>query len=280
MKPEEIRRAIEKLDRIPSPSFSLNRILELASDTESDIQKLAESIEADPAVTARVLRLANSAYYGVARDVDSVTRAIVVVGYKNILALATCAALAPAFQGRDPWLDRGALWIHSCATAEASRIVALHAGLDPALAHVSGLLRDFGIVVLSEVMREAYAPLLREVRAGRGLLSQLEREAFGIDHAAAAGLLFERWRLPRRLIAASVCQEDPDRDPTGLARVAALAAGVAARAGFPGPLAGDGADAQGAGARVALGLDEAALEKIAEEVEERREAIEQLGRVG
>jgi len=274
MTSEDLVRAIERLESIPSPSFSLDRILELASDCESDIDRLAEAIEADPAVTVRVLRLANSAYFGVSGDVDGVARAIVVVGYKNVLSLAACAALAPAFQGDDPIVDRPALWLHSCAAAEAARIVAAHTEREPSIAHVAGLLHDFGLVVLSEVLRSQYAPVWAEARAGEHALSDLERNAFGLDHDAAAGVLFERWRLPARLVTGVVMARRPVEDATGTAAIVAIGAGLAARAGFAGPAECELDPTARVSAERALGLDEAALEKIAGELEARREAIE------
>lgn len=274
MDSEELVRSIQRLESIPSPSFSLDRILELASDCESDIERLAEAIESDPAVTARVLRLANSTYFGVPGDVDTVVRAIIVVGYKNVLSLATCAALAPAFNGDDPVVDRNALWRHSCATAEAARVVAGHTDAEPSMAHVAGLLHDFGIVVLSEVLGEAYAPLWKAIRGGSKSLGQLERDSFGLDHAAAAGVLFERWTLPEALSRAVVLHDRPEEDPSGLATIVAVAAAVAARAGFLGPSEqGPRKEAHGDAMRL-LGLAESDLEKIEEEFAERRDAVE------
>jgi len=274
MKSEDLVRSIERLESIPSPSFSLDRILELASDCESDIDRLAEAIEADPAVTVRVLRLANSAYFGVPGQVDSVARAIVVVGYKNVLSLAACAALAPAFQGEDAVLDRASLWLHSCAAAEAARIVAAHTDREPSIAHVADLLHDFGLVVLSEVLGSRYAPIWDEALSGQKALSDLEQNAFGLDHYGAAGVLFERWELPPSLVTGVVLARRPDEDPTGIASIVTIAAGLASRAGLAGPSECELGPAMQSSAERVLGLDEAALEKLYRELEERREAIE------
>ncbi len=276
MTPGELRRSVERLDSIPSPSFSLDRILELASESESDIEQLAESVEADPAVTARVLRLANSAYFGAARDVDSVARAIMVVGYKNVLSLAACAALAPAFQGQDAFLDRSVLWLHSCGVAEACRIVAAHVGLNPATAHVAGLLHDLGIVALSDILGDEYGQVLDEARRRGESLAAVESELLGVDHAAAAGYLFERWRLPPRLVGGVVHHHEPAADDSGLAAAVGLADRLAAKCGFLGVT---GFEATGASIRellAALSLEEASFEKFAEELEERRSAVELL----
>jgi HD-like signal output (HDOD) protein len=280
MNADELGRAVQRMDSIPSPSWSLERILELASDTESDIQRLAESVEADPAVTARVLRFANSAYYGVARDVDTVRRAIIVVGYKNVLSLAACAALAPVFGSRDHVVDRGALWLHSCGTAEASRIVADQVGFDPATAHVAGLLHDLGIVALSEILAEEYGAVVEEARRRGEPLIEVERRLLGADHAALAGFLFERWKLPARLLAGVVNHHEPLADSSGLAAVVALGDELAARAGFTGVTGYQPEDDPRLELLTALELTQADSEKILAELAERRAAVETLAGVG
>lgn len=276
MTPQELRKSVEQIESIPSPSFSLNRILELASDSESEIAQLAASVETDPAVTARVLRLANSAYFGVARDVGSVGRAIMVVGYTNVLSLAVCAALAPAFQGQDTHLDRSALWMHSCGTAEASRIVAAHLGFDPATAHAAGLLHDLGAVVLSEVLGEEYGKVVDAAFRRGESLAAVEQEILGVAHPAAAGFLFDRWDLPLPLVAAVVHHHEPQTDNSGLAAVVALADHLAVRAGFLGVTCYEPSGGPSRELRGLLGLEETDVDKFASELEERRAAIELL----
>jgi len=274
MESGELVHAIQQLESIPSPSFTLDRILELASDCESDIERLGEAIEADPAVTARVLRLANSTYFGVPGEVSSVLRSIVVVGYKNVLSIATCAALAPAFRGDDAVIDRDALWRHSCATAEAARVVAGHTGGEPALAHVAGLLHDFGVIVLAEALGEGYGTVWEAVRPGSGSLAGVERERLGLDHGAAAGILFERWTLPAALTAAVVLHDRPGEDSSGLAAIVAVAARVATRAGYVGPSGGGSEPRVEADARAVLGMSPSLQEKIDAEFAARREAVD------
>jgi len=274
MESAELVHAIQRIESIPSPSFTLDRILELASDCESDIERLGEAIEADPAVTARVLRLANSTYFGVPGEVTSVLRSIVVVGYKNVLSLATCAALAPAFRGDDAVIDRDALWRHACATAEAARVVASHSSGEPALAHVAGLLHDFGIIVLSEALGDDYGPVWEAVRHDARSLAAVERDRLGIDHGTAAGILFERWALPPSLTSAVVLHERPGEESSGLAAIVAVAARVAARAGYAEPSGGGPEPRVEADARAVLGISPSLQETIEAEFGARREAVD------
>ncbi|MDJ0787320.1 MAG: HDOD domain-containing protein [Myxococcota bacterium] len=234
MGPEELRRKIQRLESIASPSASLDRILSLAADCESDIADLEAAIALDPAVASRVLRLSNSAYFGVAGGVETISRAVLVIGYKNVLTLATCAAMAPVFQGDDDNLDRRALWRHSCAVGEAARIVADAARLDGSSAYVAGLLHDLGMAVLSEVEGPLYGEVLARVDAG-GDLVEIERETLGVDHGWAASVLFESWSVPDRLLSAAGRHHAPENEPSGFAAIVAIADQLARDSGFEGP---------------------------------------------
>ncbi len=269
----ELRRSIERLESIGSPSASLDRILTLAADCESDLGELTSAIESDPAVTSRVLRLSNSAYFGVARQVETLDHAILVIGYRNVMSLATCAALAPMFAGDDPCVDRGALWRHSCATAEAARLLCRGGPVDPSTGYIAGLIHDLGIAVLSEVLGDDYGPAVERARQREETLAEAERELFGVDHAWAAGVLFERWTLPERLVNAVTRHHAPDEDPTGFAAAVALADQMARAAGYLGP-SGHRPGEPSLTLLDLAGYKPADFDAATAEFEERREAIE------
>lgn len=252
----------------------MDRILDLASDCESDIRELSRAIESDPAITSKVLRLSNSAYFGVAGGVGTVDRAILVVGYKNVLSLATCAALAPIFSSAGSSLDRGTLWLHSCATAEAARLLAEATGFDSSLAYVAGLLHDLGVVVLAEVFEKEYEEVLAECRRSGDRLARSEARLLGVDHAWAAGVLFERWTLPERLCTATALHHDPSQDATGFAALVAIANHLVSAAGLFGPEEWMPCEPPSTRWLEATGLSSEQLTGVVEDFETRRAAIE------
>ncbi len=274
MEKEGLRREIQGLEGISSPSGSLDRILELAADCESDIGELTAAIESDPAVTSKVLRLSNSAYFGVSGKIETVNRAALVIGYKNVLSLATCAALAPMIIGEDPWVDRSLLWLHSCATAEASRLVGARTSLDPSVAYVAGLLHDLGVVVLSEVVGDRYGRVIDASQRSDLPLAEIERKHLGVDHPWAAGVLFEQWTLPERLVTAVTLHHMPREDPTGFAAAVALADRLAAAAGFASPGGQLPKEPPPSDILDLVSLKDADFEALGDELEERRGAIE------
>ncbi len=273
---KELARRIDAVESLSSPPASLDRVLSLAGDAESSVTQLAEAIELDPSITARVLRLANSAYFGFSRHVETVGEAIMVIGFRNVRNLAACAAVAPMFQGAGGGLDRSALWRHSCAVGEAARLVAAKLDGDDGWAYVAGLLHDLGQVVLEEVLGDEYVEVLGCERDGASLASA-EREALGADHAWAGGTLCDRWQLSER-IAVAVGRHHGPFEGAQAASLVALAERLAAELGID-----DENDPVDAGAPMSpfldvLRLSSEEVDELRDSLAERREAIELLHR--
>lgn len=273
----DVRRRIEALETLSSPPGSVDRILTLAADPESHVHDLAQAIQTDPAIAARLLRLANSAYFGFPARIASVSKAIVVLGYRTVQNLAACVALAPAFRAEASSLDRRQVWLHSCAVAEATRLLALERSEDAPTAYLAGLLHDLGQVALEEAAPKAYASVADEAQRGTRPLREIERERIGLDHAEAGALLAELWRLPEVLREAIAVHEDAaEAGPIAqLVRAGEHLAGLEALDGAPqdGP-----AEASAEAASRLAGLDRERIEAVLERFKQRREALELLHR--
>ena len=163
---------------------------------------VADLVASDPALTARVLRLANSAYYGNARQVAAVSDAIMLLGMKSVRNLCLLAGTYPWLKGGLPayGLGPGALMTHSLATAVAAKAMAEHARIDADAAFTAGLLHDLGKVALS----------MWATRADDVVRSpEDERRTMGFDHGAVGGELARRWNLPFPLVGAIACHHTP-----------------------------------------------------------------------
>ena len=163
---------------------------------------VAALVATDPALTARVLRLANSAYYGSARQVAAVADAVALLGMKSVRNVCLLAGTYPWLKGALPayGLPPGALLDHSLATAVAAHAVAGKAGLDAESAFTAGLLHDLGKIALAMWVTPA-----------DGLLKSREDEArvLGFDHGQTGGELARRWNLPLPLVGAIACHHLP-----------------------------------------------------------------------
>lgn len=186
---------------LPSAPDVVARLVPLTEE-DADTEELIDLIDCDPALTARILRTANSSFFGQARTVTSVRRAVVVLGLSTVRNLSLGFAVWNATVDRVAREHARRLWDHSLAIALAAQHLAARSSLcDGSEAFTVGLLHDVGTLVLARHFGADYQPLLRVAgtRPGR---PEREREAIGTDHAAAGALLLERWRLPTVLVEA------------------------------------------------------------------------------
>lgn len=206
---EELVARVEDLPALPAVVTQVMRLIEDPDSTAADLNAV---ISRDQALTAKVLRLANSAYYGFARRVGTVTEAVVLLGFNTIRNLVLAASVSNVLQREAPGyhLARGELWRHSLTSAMAARLLARKARFRAAEeAFVAGLLHDIGKLILSQYVGQAYQELLDRVAQSGLPFMEAERQVLGFDHAQAGGLVAEKWNLPEALVEAISCHHQP-----------------------------------------------------------------------
>jgi putative nucleotidyltransferase with HDIG domain len=188
---------IEELERLPAQPSVAVRTVWVADQPNSSSKDLAAALTADPSLTARVLRLANSAYYGLSRRVADVAFAVTVVGFPTVRAMAAVHA-SGLFEPGEDTVPEG-YWEHSVATATLCSVLAPRAGVRANQAFPLGLLHDLGSALLFRADRERYEAVQAESRNGRALRAA-EKAAFGMAHDEAAARVFSAWRFPETFI--------------------------------------------------------------------------------
>lgn len=184
------------------------RIQTVAEDRRSSLGDLERIACRDPVLSASLLRLANSAFYGMRRRVGSLRQAIFVLGFKTTRDVALALALASLGRSKHPL--RSELWDRSLRGAAAARAVAEVQGSGMGSeAFVSALLRDLGRVLLLEVAGDGYASLKGEDKE----VLDLEHETYGFDHALLGATFLERWGLPDETCAAIGAHHSPPTEP-------------------------------------------------------------------
>jgi diguanylate cyclase (GGDEF)-like protein len=200
---DELLRRAATLPTLPSVAI---RVLELGEDPYAGLSEVAGVVANDPALSARLLKAANSPLYAARRQIDNLRQAVSLLGFNTAITLALSFSLEPPKNGG--CVDKQAYWRRSLASAVAARVLAeqLHGG-ESGRFFLAALLQDIGMLVLEKAEPERYSRVLAETHTHTDL-TQAEIRAFGFDHAQVGSHLLESWRLPEALWRAVRCSHD------------------------------------------------------------------------
>jgi len=198
------------------PEVTLN-IIEIVEDPTSSASDLHRVVARDPALTSRVLKVVNSAFYGLPRQVGSINRAISLLGLNAVKNIAVAASLGRIFRGGTgcAFFEARELWSHSVATAATASHIAREFGAGSSdEAFLAGLLHDIGFMVALQYDRARFAETfssldLDESGAPMSELIDRERAVVGVDHQDLGAVLCEKWKFPRALVSAAAHHHDP-----------------------------------------------------------------------
>jgi HD-like signal output (HDOD) protein len=204
-----------------SPPHICVRITELLADPQSTARAIGEVIGQDPGLTARLLRLVNSPFYGFRARVDTVSRAVALVGQNAVHNLAVAVSVVRSFSDiPNELVNMDTFWRHGVYCGLIAKDCAARVGiLHPERLFVAGLLHDLGSLLLYQGCPDASREALLVANGDEGVLYQAEVETFGFSHAELGGRLMTRWGLPEALADAVACHHLP-----AAARVAAMEA--------------------------------------------------------
>lgn len=200
----ESNRALDKIistiGDLPATPVIIATLMNLTSDINTDIDKISRAILADQSLTAKVLKLSNSSFYGRAREVNTLREAIVILGFMTLHSLVIATSTQSLYQKT---LDDGIsdkLWEHALAAAIAARMAAQAVGY-PGVeeAFIAGLLHDIGKLVLAQKMPDDYRRVIKQVEASKGRFYEAELAAFGFSHADVGSQLLDKWSFPENL---------------------------------------------------------------------------------
>lgn len=188
-------------DLPPSPLVA-TKILELLSEPDTETRELVTTLSLDPAVSARILKMANSPVYDQQRKVTTVERAIVILGQNTLRNIALDSSLRNA--KRTYGLLERRLWENSIASAVGCRLIAHASGVyDAEEAYLAGLLHQVGKTLMINRDKALYQEVQRIVDAGEGELIDVERGLYAYSHDLVGAALLDKWNFPEELIAAT-----------------------------------------------------------------------------
>lgn len=198
---ERFRRVIENIDSLPSLPKIVTKLLTIVNSADTSAEDAAELIEKDPALTSKMIRLANSAFYGIPRSISSVSSAVVILGFNTIRSLVLSASVMKMFSGSGGRaIDKDKFWTHSIICALASKIIVRHfiniRMMDPESAFCAGILHDIGKLIFNEYIQEDYLQTCEYARKNGISLLCAESKILGTNHAKIGRILADKWALP------------------------------------------------------------------------------------
>lgn len=202
------------------------KIIEIVEDAKSTARDLHKVIKNDPALSVKVLKVVNSAFYGLPGQVASVDRAIILLGLSAIKNIAIAASIARLFKGKriSEEFSASDLWKHSVGVAVAARALA-KCSAHPVMTDevfVAGLIHDIGTLVERQAYPDEFAEVINICSGTEADFLQAERDAIGADHQAFGVGLTTKWKFPRHLRAAVGFHHNPDNLSVELRNMATL----------------------------------------------------------
>jgi putative nucleotidyltransferase with HDIG domain len=201
----EVRDFLKKVEKLPTLPGIAMRIIQTANNPKSAADDLSRIILSDISLSAKVLRMVNSAYYGIRNKVSSVKQAIVILGFNTIKSLALSTAIMDKFatSGSIEGFSRGAFWKHSLGVGITNRLLArrLVKRDQEEDFFMAGLLHDIGKIILDQYFHEEFLRVLAHMRMTNLSFHRAELEVNGLSHAEIGGMLASQWQLPDPLIA-------------------------------------------------------------------------------
>jgi len=194
-KQANLEEIILKTIDIPSIPAVAGKVLKLSNDDGASVDELERIILTDQSFSTRMLKIANSPYFGRSRNIDSISTAVMVIGFKNMKSLVIASAIKDLYKKSGRY-EKG-FWEHSLAVSVCASVLASRSRLvQSEEAMIAGLVHDVGCNVIYNSSPDAYAAVMEKAYKEGKPLIEMERECLGFDHCAAGGLIAGKWRLP------------------------------------------------------------------------------------
>jgi len=198
-----LQRIHAEIDHLPTLPTVLPRVLKLVEDPDSSAQEIVEAITPDLALTARILKAANSAYYGIPSSISNLERAVPLLGLGMVKSLALAMGVIECLPQKIGGKEFAAkdLWVHSLAVATAVDEMGHLLDVKTGYLFTMGLLHDVGQIILAQFFREEFFQALELCRSREDFhLHDAERELLGVDHGEVGAMLLKRWKLPASIV--------------------------------------------------------------------------------
>ncbi|MCF6459556.1 HDOD domain-containing protein [Clostridium sp. Cult3] len=214
MEEKRLNYIVNKVNDIPVLPSRVQKIIAITEDPDSTIEDLEKEILKDQSLTSRILKLANSAYYGYPRKINTVSQATILLGFQTIksMALASTISKMMARELKGYALEKNDLWTQSQTCAIISRYIAKEVKFsNPETAYIAGLLRDIGKTILNFYVEQEYQAIVNKVEYSNMSFLEAEEEVLGFNHAQVGEKIATKWNFPEDLVEAIGLHHTPEK---------------------------------------------------------------------
>lgn len=212
MSDTEIQTLIDKAGSLASLPDIFFKVNELVNDARSSASDIGHAIEQDAALSARLLKIINSPYYSFPSSIDTISRAITIIGTRDLRDLVLATTVTETFSGMDSDLiDMEKYWRHNLYCAVAGRILAQQRHVkNTERLFVAGLLHDIGSLVMYQTIPELSNEAMQRTQSDGTPLHIAEKEIIGFSHGDVGAALLQKWKLPDSLIETVKYHHEPE----------------------------------------------------------------------
>ena len=209
---EKIKKVLDKIAGLPTLPTMLNQINKLMMNPRTSAKEVAQLISSDPSITAKVLRVVNSSFYGFPNRITTITHAIVILGFNTVKSIVLSSSIFDVFKKGGPasQFNRNEFWKHSIGVGAVARVVGKTAGYS-ALEElfIAGLVHDIGKIIMDQYMHEDFEKVLTAVNTKNCLIREAEEAVFGFHHGDIGGWLFQKWNLSKGIVECTKFHHNP-----------------------------------------------------------------------
>jgi len=224
------------LQRLPALSVTVTQLLELTQSDDVDVERVARTVAQDPALSARLLRVANSPFFGLAGEITSINQACMVLGMNTVRNLAVAVGVGSCFSNNKNSRDeQGQLWRQAMEKAVAAQALARRCGQNSETAFTAGMLHDLGKMVMVACFAETRQKTLAYQDSHGCALEVAEQAFFGMNHRELGGVVASQWSLPVLIKQVIAGQREDESVPHPMVDIVVLADAISNRV-IPGSL--------------------------------------------
>jgi len=193
---------------LPNIPKIVQELIENFNNPDIDADEISKKIQMDQVISAKVMRLANSARYGAGRSIPSIDSAVVMLGFDTLKTLVVASGITGAFKDI-PGFDKKQFWRDSFMTGSISKLISKHTNVDPETAFTCGMMHNIGELLI-HIVHEEIAVKIDDLAASGAKRVDLQENQFGYNYTQVGYELAKRWNFPEEILAGIANQESPN----------------------------------------------------------------------